>query len=265
MSASDEFSTRLELFRRQVDEAAQFLYVAETIHERARLNRKTFDAINLAPGFWMTVAGGMQMSAIIGVGRIFGAGARGKDRPQHTVDTLLRFAEQHLEMFSREALLTRKRRAGVAAEHLPDIAALAHVPSAKDLHRLGAQLRSYRRAYRSQFADIRNLDLAHTVVIDSNDRSELYARTRRRDLERMIVRLTQIHNALWHLFNNGLRPRLTPMAWASRALVRRPVGDRRKSTAHEAIVIDTKKCLQMITEGAAASRRRRVARGRPVR
>jgi hypothetical protein len=56
------------------------------------------------------------------------------------------------------------------------------------------------------------------------------------------------------------KPRLTPMAWASRALVRRPVGDRRKSTAHETIVIDTRKCLQLITEGAAARRRRKVVR-----
>ena len=75
-AASAEFVERLELFRRQVEEAAQFLYVAETINERSRLNRQTLSAINLTPGFWMTVAGGMQMSAIIAVGRIFGAGAR---------------------------------------------------------------------------------------------------------------------------------------------------------------------------------------------
>jgi hypothetical protein len=114
---SAEFVERLALFRRQVEEAAQFLYVAETINERSRLNRKTFNAINLTPGFWITVAGGMQMSAIIAVGRIFGEGARRKrkGRPQHTIDTLLRFAEQNLEIFSTDALLARKQ--GVPTEY----------------------------------------------------------------------------------------------------------------------------------------------------
>jgi len=256
-SPEAEFTERLEAFHRQVDEAAQFLYVVETVNERARMNRRTFNAINLTPGFWRTVAGGMQMSAIIAVGRMFAAGARGKGKPQHSVDTLLRFAVEHLEMFSTDALSARKRRAGVSPDPRPASGERAYVPRVKDLHRLGARLRSHRRVYQSEFADIRNLDLAHTVVIGYSDRSELYARTRRKDLQRMIVRLTQIHDALWQLFNNGLKPRLHPMAWASRALVRRPVGDSRKSTAHEAIVIETKKCLRLITEGAAAARRRR--------
>jgi hypothetical protein len=255
-SPEAEFTERLEAFHRQVDEAAQFLYTAETINERARMNRRTFNAINLTPGFWRTVAGGMQMSAIIAVGRIFGAGAHGKGKPQHSVDTLLRFAADHLEMFSVDALLARKRRAGVVPDHLRPIGERAYVPSVEDLHRLGGQLRPHRRAYTSQFADIRNLDLAHTVVISYSDRSELYARTSRKDLHRMIVRLTQIHDALWHLLNNGLKPRLHPMAWSPRALVRRPLGDRRRSTAHEAIVIETKKCLELVTDGAAVSRRR---------
>ena len=76
MSASDEaeFAQRLETFHRQVDEAAQFLYIAETTNERLLLNRQTFNAINMTAGFWITVRGGMQMSAIIAVGRMFGAG-----------------------------------------------------------------------------------------------------------------------------------------------------------------------------------------------
>jgi hypothetical protein len=127
----------------------------------------------------------------------------------------------------------------------------------KDFYRLRARLRSHRKAYQEQFEGIRNLDLAHNIVIDPTDRSQLYARTRRKDLQQMIVRLTQIHNALQYLFDNGRRPTLTPMAWASRALVRRPVGDPRDSTAHEAIVIQTKTCLELVTEAAAERRRRR--------
>jgi hypothetical protein len=84
--------------------------------------------------------------------------------------------------------------------------------------------------------------------------------TRRRDLERLIAFLTQLHLALRSLFDNGRRPTLTPIPWSSRALIRRKVGDRRKFTAHEAIVIDTKECLRLITEAATARRRRQHGR-----
>lgn len=207
------YEMQLEVFRRQVEEAAQFLYVAATINERASLNRDTLNALNLAPGFWVTVSGGLQMAAIVAVGRIFDP-----NPPHHTVDTLLWFAEQHLQIFSKDALATRKRRAGVADRHVPDILQRAHVPNAADFHRLGRRLRGHRRTYQSQFKDIRHLHLAHTVVIDSADLSAMYGKTRRRDLERLIVFLTQLHDALWHLFHNGLRPTLRRMPWSSRAL-----------------------------------------------
>src|SRR5690242_16877118 len=104
ISPDAAFERQLKAFQRQVDEAAQFLYVEATINERARLNGDTLLALNLAPGFWVTVSGGLLMAAIVAVGRIFDP-----KRPHHTVDTLLRYAEQHLEIFSPHALAERLR------------------------------------------------------------------------------------------------------------------------------------------------------------
>lgn len=253
-----EFERRLGVFRRQVDDVARCLYAEATIHVRARANAGTLRALQSAPAFWNTVSGGLLTAAIVGIGRIFDPNQR-----NHSVDTLLGFAMQHREVFSKDALAGRKRRTISNAEkHLPAIRDSAHVPTVADFRRLRRQLNRHRQTYYTQFKDIRHRHFAHTAAVDLDELHAMFGKTRVRDLERAVVFLNQLESALWHLFHNGRKPRLSPMPWSVRSLARRPYDDRRRHTTQEEAVSDTKACLRLYTKGAAAPATRR-RRARP--
>lgn len=243
-----EFERRLAAFRRQVDDVARCLYAETTINERASRSGTTLRAINRTPAFWIAVSGGLQMAAIVGMARIFDP-----KRQHHSVDTMLRFAEQHLELFSTNALGARKRRAmSIAEQHLAAILERAYVPTVEDFRRLGRKLRHHRQTYHAQFKDIRHLHFAHTVVIEPDELHAMFGKTRIRDLERAVMFLTQLEIALRNLYDNGAKPRLSPLPWSVRSLARRPYHGRRRRTVPEEIVSDTKACLRLFTRGAAS-------------
>ena len=256
LDSEREFLRLLGIFERQTAEATQFVFGKEAINEMALRNRRVHNAMNLTPMFWNTVAGAFQHAGIIAVGRVFDR-SRGQPR---TVHALLQYVQDHRDLFSKGAISARKTRGGLDAKWLPGLLERVHPPTNADFHRIDTLVAKYAVLYEAQFKDLRNKYFAHSDPIGEADVAEMFAKTRKRDLERVVTFLNQLHQALWQMFHNGSRLRLRPMPSSPRSLVRRSAKDRRDRTAQERMVADTKTVLRLLTKAAAG-----VAPVRPVR
>lgn len=250
ISAIDEkFEDALKVFEKQVGEATQFWFASAALNEVSRRRRVVLNTLSENPTFWNTVRGGLQSHALVALGRVFGSG-------RHNIDTLMSMArEQRTLLFSSSALEERKKRltAGSPA-WLPAFMKSAHVPTAQEIERLDRLVEQHRAKYSSQYQIIRDKEIAHTVISDRTYLEGLYAKTRIRDLERLIVFLNQLYDALWNMYFNGRRPRLRPARFSVKSLVRRPIGQLRSGATQERIVAETRRSLQMLVRGHQAQR-----------
>src|SRR5262245_51146596 len=99
--AERTFKSELEIFRQEVNAAAQFLYGALAVGTLAKDNPGVVKRLDIAPLFWQSVLFSLQKSAILALGRVF------ETDTQHNVARLMREAEK-IEIFSKEALIRRK-------------------------------------------------------------------------------------------------------------------------------------------------------------
>jgi HEPN superfamily AbiU2-like protein len=248
--ADVKFEEALKIFETQVGEATQFWFAAGAMNEVAKLNPDTLNAINLTPSFWITARVAMEYQAIITVGKIFG---HRKANP-HNIDNVFQvLREIRLAVFSKDALAARKRRGSQNAdEWLPNYMKGVHVPTVRDVNRLHELSKRHRKTYETQYADVRNLHVAHTGIVDPSSRWAMFQKTRIRDFEKLVVFLNQFHDALWNMYYNGSRPTLRPMAYSVRSLVAKKLEDLSRNRNHEHIVAETRKCMFLITEAAKA-------------
>jgi hypothetical protein len=98
------------------------------------------------------------------------------------------------------------------------------------LNRLHELSKRHRKTYETQYADVRNLHVAHNVLVDANARWAMFQKTRIRDFEKLIVFLNQ------------------PV----RSLAAKKLKDLRDAPAHEHIVAETRMCMSLITRAAKA-------------
>jgi hypothetical protein len=127
-----------------------------------------------------------------------------------------------------------------------------HVLTAGDVNRLHELSKRHRRTYEAQYADVRNLHVAHTVLVDATLRSEMLQKTRIRDFGKLIVFLNQLHDVLREMYQNGRRPTLRPMPYSVRSLVDKKLKDLRENPTHEHIVAETRMCMTLITQAVKA-------------
>jgi hypothetical protein len=169
--------------------------------------KRTIEALNATPLFWITVRGGLAQYALIALGRVFD-----QSSPRN-MDTILRLTYESREhVFSKHALAGRKRAGSDNAdEWLAAFMERASAPTIADFKRLSRLVKKYRKIYEFQYQDIRNKTLGHTEIVDDTELAALYAKTNIRDLERLLIFLNKFHKALWELFYNGRRPRLRPI------------------------------------------------------
>jgi hypothetical protein len=255
-----EYVKALKTFETQVSEATQIWFAASAMDEVAKRNRATLQAINLTPLFWITVRGALQRFTLIAIGRIFDQ----SHKTPKNIDTILRLTYEGREStLSKSALEARKREGSANAdEWIADYMARVHGPERADVRRLSKLVKKYRKIYVSQYEEIRNRHIAHTEIVDDAELAALYAKTNVRDLERLIVFLNKFHKALWELFHNGRRPRLRPMRFSAKSLVRKKLDNLRTHAVHEDTVFQTRQCLRMLTDAAIATGRVRRVRTR---
>jgi hypothetical protein len=247
-SDSDRVYERaLKVFERQVHEATQIWYASRTMDEVSLRKKKTLEALNATPLFWITVRSGLAQYALIALGRVF------DQRSPRNMDTILRLTyESRQRVFSKDALALRKRIASDNAdEWLAAFMERASAPAIADFKRLSRLVKKYRKIYDTQYHVIRNKTLAHTEIVDGAELAALYAKTNIRNLERLPIFLNTFHKALWELFYNGRRPRLRPMRFSSRSLTRTKLAGLRRHAVHEDIVSQTREALALFTDAVS--------------
>ena len=222
------------------------------MNEVAKRNIDTLNALNLTPSFWVTARVAMEYQAILTAAKIFGPR---KTNP-HNIDYLFQVVrETRAAVFSKDALEARKRHGSAnAVEWIGDYMKGVYVPTAqaRDVNRLHELSKRHRRTYETQYADVRNLHVAHNVLVDANERLAMFQKTRIRDFEKLIVFLNQLHDVLWNMYYNGNRPKLRPMPYSVRSLVAKKMKDLRANPNHEHIVAETRMCMSLITQAAKA-------------
>lgn len=211
------FANELEVFRTEAESAIQFFYSFLTVHAVAGEHREVVRLLNRAPLFWNTALGALQMSTFIALGRVF------DQKSKHNVDRLLRIAQSNMDIFSKVALAGRKRQASANAdEWLDDYLRDVYVPSADDFRRLRGYVAKRRRVYEDKYRGLRHLFFAHKEVSAKEDVQALFDKTNVRELQQMLIFLRRLHEALWQLYNNGLKPTLRPARYSVRRIREQP-------------------------------------------
>jgi HEPN domain-containing protein len=201
MSPEERFVRELEHLRRDSDEATQFLYTWLALHWYASRSGPAKTAINKAPLYWKTNLGALQAALFISLGRIFDKNPR-----SHSIERLLREASQSPQIFSRASLAKRKRRDSPDASWVRSYVKDAHVPTSNDFRRLFRYVKTKRKIYENAYEKIRHKVFAHGGAGTQQKKDELFAKTQLGELQRLVLSLRAFHNAMLHLYVNGIKP-----------------------------------------------------------
>lgn len=176
-----EFERELEIFRIETQGAIQFVYAWQAIHDVAAADDRVLKTINRSPLFWRTNLGGLQIAAMIALGRVFDP-----DQGNHNVSRLLSMAHGNLQLFSKTALAERKRSLDRNADTwLPEYLRSSYEPTSADFRRLKRYLSQRRKTYLENYRDLRHKVFAHRAPIDEAGLEALFARTNIRELQKL--------------------------------------------------------------------------------
>lgn len=246
------FLRELEIFRGNCEGSSQHLYAYLAIHSVAKRRRPVARALDRHALFWNTVAGALQTSAIIALGRVFD-----QDTP-HNVDVLLRLAQRNPGMFSRVSLAGRK--SGGSATPPPWVGAFidqVEEPTVQDFRKLRADVKRIRRVYEHRFRPLRHGVFAHTLVHGPSEIAPIAAKANINELKRLISSLLSLHEALWQLFYNGRPPVLRRLRYSAKRQTNLGSNDR----PHERIVAEAE---EVLVAAARPNKRSQRAAGRAV-
>jgi AbiU2 len=235
MTAQEQiFLRELEIFRGECEGASQHVYAYLAIHDVAKRRKTVFRALDRHALFWNTVAGALQGSAIIALGRVF------DQSTPHNVDVLLRLAQRSPGMFTRVSLATRKSNGAAAPPPwLPAFIDQVQEPTIQDFRKLRAHVNRFRQVYEHRFRPLRHSVFAHTLIHGPSEVAPVAAKANINELKRLISSLLSLHEALWQLFYNGRAPVLRPIRYPAKR--RKDLGSNNRP--HERIVAEAEEVL----------------------
>jgi hypothetical protein len=235
-ATAQDFKRALEAFRADIEPSAQFFYGYIGVHAIAGRHNPVYRMLNTAPLFWNTSLGALQTAAFIALGRVF-------DRTtQNNLCSLLDFAENNRQLFSKGALRSRRQADDPRGDWLDDFIRQAHEPTAADFRRLRKAAQRWCTAYDQHYRIPRNKVFAHTVVTDQSAVHAIMVKTKVREVERMLAFLLSLHDALWELLHNGRRPLLRRRGYSLKQMLSRPESYGGRGP-HERVVIEAKRFL----------------------
>ncbi len=232
-----EFKSELQVFDNEVEEAIQSFYAEQAIHNVARKSRSVHEALNRNAAFWNLTSRALQANALIVLGRIFD-----KDSRTHSIRRLLNLATNHPQIFSKAALEKRKRPQ--AGERTDEFMRTVYVPTKEDFARLQKYADKQRAIYNAEYKALRDKFFAHKQRMDMTGAFAAVSIPR---LERLLTFLDRLHDGLWHLFWNGVKPVLRPARYSARSILKLPERSRRKGPAQEWITAETEKFVKYVS------------------
>lgn len=239
MTPEEEFTQKLEVFRSEVESSMQFFYAYLTIHAVASEDTKVYEVLNEYATFWMTNLGALQTSTFITLGRIF------DKTSNHNVHALINFAMNNPSIFARDALRKRKiNEAKGVQPWLDKYVKEAYEPTLSDFKRLRGYVSKYNKLYTKNYLDLRHKVFAHTELSSREAEAKLFAKTKIRDVEKMLAFLASLHDALWQLLVNGRKPVLRPRRYSLKSIRERKDSNNRTQQIQERITHQTEAFLR---------------------
>jgi len=237
-----EFQQELEVFRTEVESAIQYYYARQAVQLLANKQPSLLARLNETPLFWNTSLSGLQVSAMITLGRIF------DPNPQnHSVTRLLSIAQRNLDIFSKEALADRKRKASSNAdEFLPEYLKDVYVPTPHDIQRLKGYVAIRRRTYESNYKALRHQLFAHRSVADRSQIDALFAKTNVTELQKLFIFLSRLYEVLWQLFHNGTKPVFRSQRYSAKHILAKPSTSPKPGNVQERITHETERMLKIL-------------------
>lgn len=231
MTADEKFRQELEVFRTEEESGTQFFYAYLGVHAIAYDNENVHRLLNTAPLFWNTCLGALQTAAFIALGRVFDQGST------HNLDKVLRIAQENSQIFSKAALARRKHDGtGERPDWLDDYLRNVYEPIPQDFRRLRAHVKRRRKIYEVNYRDVRHKFFAHKAVSDPADAALLFSKGTNRELQQLFTFLGSLHEALWQLFHNGLKPVLRPVRYSVKRIRTLPSPRFRRGSTQEQIL-----------------------------
>lgn len=231
-----QFEAELEIFRTEVEAALQFYYGFLTIHAVAGDKKAVHKSLNSAPLFWNTNLGALQTATFIALGRIFGQASA------HNIDQLMRIAQNHRQIFSKQALGARKQGAAASPpQWLSDYLASAKEANAGDIRRWRQQVKDLRKIYEANYRDLRHQVFAHKDRVDA---AGLFAKTNIRELQRLLLELRALYQELWQLFFNGRKSNYRIGRYSIHMMRKRPSRRMEGRPVYERIVHEAERFLR---------------------
>jgi|HubBroStandDraft_4_1064222.scaffolds.fasta_scaffold01242_7 hypothetical protein len=224
------FVERLETFRQEGAQCAQFLYSYLTIHAVAAKDENVRRGLNEEALFWNTVLGGLQCSLFIVLGRVFDPSSK------HGIASLLKFATECAAIFQQEALAHRKGE---------DYAADARIPGPQEFVRMERLVAGYSERYNNDYRELRNRVFAHRVYTGDTV-GQLFSRTNINELEQMVTFLDRFYRAWFNSFHNGSRLTLGRARHSVQQMLERPRGRSLVKPVQEEMTAATQRALAVI-------------------
>jgi len=247
-----EFELRLKALSRDARAAARFTYIGEAIGFSSAQQPQLIARLNEFAGFWNTVLGALQTSAIVALGRMY-------DRSNKVLSArkLLDYATANLGLFSADSLRARLATRLTAPAEVDAYMEDVRPPTQAQFGALTAALDEHTALYKEKIKVIRHRVFAHAGRITQEELHAIFAAVPVADFERLTVFPLLLYDALWETYANGLNLALSDMPTAIAELIANPLGQRAVGKEHQHAVQDTTEFLESLapTNGEESGRR----------
>jgi hypothetical protein len=225
------FEQEVEILRTEAEEAARCLYTYLAIHSTAAQHPGVKRLLESQPRFWNTILGALQTSAFIALGRVFDDDKR---KRSHCIFRLLSLAGDNPQIFALDALAARGQKNNSRLDW-SDFMADAYAPVPAEFEWLQQKVDEHKAIYSERYKTLRNKIVAHTDIESNTIADKLFAQTNTDEWRTLILFPQAVHDALWQLYHNGMKPVLRhhPLS------VRKPISVGQQVPAHERVVHET--------------------------
>lgn len=237
----DIFTHELEVFRTEIESAIRCFYTHVTMNAVLAEDKHKLEIVNRTPLFWITTSDALHASLFITLGRIFDQDSN------HNVDKILRIAQTQTVIFAKEGFKKRLRASSANAdEWIDEYMKHVYIPTAIDFRRLRKYVGKYRKIYEKAYRDIRRKIIAHKELSNPDDIHALYAKTNIPEMQKLLIFLNQLYQALWHLYYNGYKPVLRRMKYSVKRMRRAEIPQWESRHVQEHVVDETVKFFQLL-------------------
>lgn len=199
-----EFVTDLNLVSMEIENAAIVFHTYEELNRLALEDEAVRAALDSDALFWRAYKASLLSYLFMTMSRIFDPA-----KDAITIQKVVSATLGNLDLFSKQALGARKMGHGPKPWWFDDFMKKVWVPAtSRDLRHLQKALIPHLNLFTSVYQPIRNAIYAHRLVSDDQAGYELFQKTNREDLGRMLDFLQDLISCIRDLYNNGNQPKL---------------------------------------------------------